>query len=192
MKSQISKFNKNLPRGAQRSGGFTLVEMIVAVGLFAVIAMFSMGAVVSIYDANRRSESTKTVVDNLNLSLEDMVRSVRFGHTYHCGGAPYSSVQNCPNGDTTLAVNFQGNTVVYRLNGTAIQRSSDGGVNFYDITSPDTVVQYLKFYTFGTAASPDTGQPYVIAVIKGYVGNKPTTQSSFSIQTLMSQRTLDI
>jgi hypothetical protein len=59
------------------------------------------------------------------------------------------------------------------------------------VTSSDTVVEYLRFYVFNATESPSLEQPYVVAVIKGYVGNKPTTQSKFSIQTLMSQRILD-
>jgi len=138
--------------------GFTLVELIIAVTLFTVIASFSIGAVLSIFDAHRRAQSTKTVVDNLNLSIT-----------------------------------FNNTRIIYRWNGginDPIQKSENGGSTYSDITSPDTKIQYLRFYVFDS----DTGgeQPYVIAVIKGYVGNKATTQSSFTIQTLMSQRQLDI
>lgn len=172
--------------------GFTLVELLVAVSIFVVVAVFSMGAVISVFDANKKSQSTKTVVDNLNLSIENVARTVRFGSSYHCGSSgSFSSPQNCSSGDSLLAVTFNGSVLVYRLNGTTIQKSTNGGLSYTNITSPDTVVQYLSFYVFGSSTS-DTVQPYVVAVIKGYVGTKPTTQSIFSIETVMSQRTLDI
>ncbi|OHB15303.1 MAG: hypothetical protein A2431_01495 [Candidatus Zambryskibacteria bacterium RIFOXYC1_FULL_39_10] len=174
--------------------GFTLVELIIAVTLFTVIASFSIGAVLSIFDAHRRAQSTKTVVDNLNLSIESMARNVRFGGSYYCGiSSGLTSTSNCSNGGNALSITFNNTRIIYRWNGginDPIQKSENGGSTYSDITSPDTKIQYLRFYVFDS----DTGgeQPYVIAVIKGYVGNKATTQSSFTIQTLMSQRQLDI
>mgnify|MGYP001589208075 CR=1 FL=1 len=174
---------------------FTLVELIIAVSLFVIVAFISIGAILSVFDANKRAQATKTVVDNLNLSIENMARTVRFGNDYHCGDEDdLEEPQNCSNGDTLLAVQFDGNTIVYRLCDTAIKRAVDEEDcdDMQAITSPDTVIQYLKFYVSGSTPGPDTNQPYVIAVIKGYVGSKPTTQSIFSIETLMSQRTLDL
>ena len=200
MMNKILNFKKGLPREAKRSRGFTLVEMLIAVTLFTLIATFSLGAVLSIFDANRRTQSTKTVVDNLNLSIENMVRTVRFGDNYHCDASdlPLDGPDDCDDntdGSEFLAVQFDGNTIIYRLCGTAIYKSETGnpdcsGASTGPITSSDTVIQRLRFYVFGTDTS-DTNQPYVIAVIKGYVGNKPTIQSIFSIETLMSQRKLD-
>ena len=184
----------------KNQAGFTLVEMLIAISLFVVVTTISLGAILSIFDANRKAQSSKTVVDNLNLAIENMARIVRFGNNYHCANLnlPLSNPRNCNTGsdtDTLLAVNFGGSTIVYRWNGTIndpIQRSDDGGVNFTDITAPEAKIEYLRFYVFGADPNPDTKQPYVVVVIKGYVGNKPTTQTVFSIETLMSQRTLDI
>lgn len=195
---------KGLPREAKRRGGFTLVEIIIAIGLFALIASMSIGAVITIFDANRRSESSKTVVDNLNYSIENMTRTVRFGTTYHCGiNDTLSNPRDCNNGEDSLVVQFDvdkdgtPDTVVYRLCGTAIKRSDNGITDCNDpnmkaVTSSDTVIEYMKFYVIGSDESPKLKQPFVIVVIKGHVGNKDTLQSDFSIETMMSQRKLDI
>ncbi len=187
----------NLKQKNKKYKGFTLVELLIAVALFSTIAVFSSGAILSIFDANRKSQSTKTVVDNLNIAIEDMTRIVRFGTNYHCdnGSGFLSQPQNCTAG-TRLAVNFKGDTVVYRFYDLGqgvgkIQKSQDGGSIYTDITSPDTKIRSLKFYVYQTSAV-DSSQPYVIVVIDGYVGNRPTSQSSFIIQTMMSQRKLDI
>lgn len=188
---------KHTAKKNKASSGFTLVEMIVAVGLFTVVAAISLGAVLTIFDSNNKSQSSKTVVDNLNLALENMTRTVRFGRSYHCGvGGNLAAPLNCDNGDSAMSVSFGSNVVVYRLCGTSIKMSETGsGVTDCDdarmqaVTSPDTVVEHLKFYIFG--ADSDDLQPYVVAVIKGYVGKKPTTQTVFSLQTMMSQRNLD-
>lgn len=177
--------------------GFTLVELLVSVGLFTVVAFFSLGALLSIYDGHKKTQSSKTVVDNLNLSIEDMTRTIRFGRNYHCTDiGTLSDPRNCnnePDNDTFLAVTFNGNLIAYRLNGTAIQRSnnpSGGESTYFNITAPEVKVEYLRFYVGGAESA--TEQPYAIAVIKGYVGSKPTTRTTFSIETLMSQRALDI
>lgn len=181
-----------------KKAGFTLVEMMVAVGLFALIASISLGAILSIFDANRRSQTSKTVVDNLNFTIENMARTVRFGSSYHsCNYGNLTQPANCNTeaASDVLAVRFQGDTIVYRRCGNSIRWSPDGDSDCNDmepITSPDTVVQYLRFYVFGATDSPSLQQPYVVAVMKGYVGNKPTIQSSFSVETVMSQRRLDI
>lgn len=177
----------------KNKNGFSLVEIIVAVGLFTVVATVSIGAILSVFDANKRSQSSKTVVDTLNLALEDMARSIRFGTVYHCGsGGTLTEPENCTNGDDFIAVNFEGATIVYRKNGNTIQKSSNGGTGYSTITATNVVIQNLDFYVFGATDNPSIVQPYVIAVIKGYVGSKPTQQSVFSIQTVMSQRILDL
>ena len=190
----MNKFKiKNLK--FKTGGGFTLTELIVAIALFTVIAFLSIGAVLSIFDANRWSRSSKTVVDNLNIALESMTRTVRFGEDYQCGSGGALFPGNCSEGGDTLKVNFDGDTIIYRLCGASIYKSETGntgcaGAGTSSITSPDTVIDHLKFYVFGTS-NGDTTQPYVVAVIRGHVGPRPTSQSIFNVQTMMSQRSLD-
>ena len=188
---QFSIFNSS-------SKGFTLVELIIAVALFTLVAFISIGAILTIFDANKRAQSSKTVVDNLNFAIEDMIRTVRFGDEYYCdsdpNGIPFASQPppvNCSLGGSRIAVNFNDNTIVYRWRGginDPIEKSDDGGSNYTAITAPETKIEYLNFFVFGAGISE---QPYMIVVIKGYSGNKSTTQSKFSIETLMSQRNLD-
>ena len=177
--------------------GFTLVEMMVATSLFIIVVTISMGAILSIFEANRKAQASKTVMDNLNLALEDMARTVRFGTNHHCENTgTLSQPRNCSNnvsGSNFLAVNFKGQTIVYRRSGNTIQRSNNGGASYTDITSPQNIViESLTFRVFGTSQS-DYFQPYVLVVIKGYSGNpNRPSKSTFSIQTIMSQRKLDI
>lgn len=171
--------------------GFTLVELLVAVALFTLITTFALGAVLSIFDANRRAKSMKTVVDNLNFSIEDMARTVKFGGRYYCGEG--TSTNDCQFGASSIAVTFEGRRIIYRWAGVnnPIVKCVDSSTICTEITSPETRIEYVRFYVMGSTLG-DSLQPKVLAVIKGYVGNKPTSQSIFSIQTSMSQRKLDI
>lgn len=202
--SKLKLENKCLSRGALRSGGFTLIEIMVALGLFTIVITISLGSILSIFDANRRAQSSKTIVDNLNYTIESLARTVRFGSNYHCdhnnSNSNLNQPQNCPNGDERLAVTFEGSVIVYRVCpasvGFVIKRSIAGEGRCSDstmipITSPDAVIQHAKFYVLGSATG-DSNQPYVLVIIQGYVGNKPTAQSNFTIQTMMSQRGYDL
>src|SRR3989344_6611106 len=73
------------------SRGFTLVEMIVAVGLFAVVMLICVTALLSLVDANKKAQALQSVMNNLNVAVDGMVRSVRMGTDYHCGLAGVSA-----------------------------------------------------------------------------------------------------
>ncbi|MEK7646088.1 MAG: type II secretion system protein [Patescibacteria group bacterium] len=76
----LSPFNFQLPN----SSGFTLVEMIVSLGIFAVVATVSLGALVHIVSANKKAQTLQSAITNLNFALETMSREMRVGSTYFC------------------------------------------------------------------------------------------------------------
>ncbi len=82
-------------RRAQEKG-FTLVEMIVSIGLFTVVAVVALGALMKTIDANKKSHTLKTVITNLNFVLESMSREIRVGTRYNCSSAPLTSVPLYP------------------------------------------------------------------------------------------------
>ena len=62
--------------------GFTLIEIMVAVSIFSLIMVISMGSILSVFDANKKSQTLRTVMDNMNFTLEGMTRTIRFGRNY--------------------------------------------------------------------------------------------------------------
>lgn len=63
--------------------GFTLIEMIVSLGLFIVVALIAVGALLKVMDANKKSLNLKTAINNLNFAMESMSREMRVGSNYH-------------------------------------------------------------------------------------------------------------
>ncbi|MFZ3019969.1 MAG: type II secretion system protein [Minisyncoccia bacterium] len=176
---------------------FTLVEILVAVGIFAVIVMLSLGALANIFDANRKSQSLKAIMTNLNFAVEIMTREMRFGTNYHCGTSGTLTLpQNCTSGDNFFSfLSSGGNQFVYRLNQSTnqLEKSDDGGNTYLGITAPEITIQALSFYVIGAGQGASAGnQPKVIILIRGYAGTKATSQSSFSLETTVSQRVLDV
>ncbi len=187
--------------------GFTLIEMLVSLAVFSIVVTMSMSAIVAVLDANQKSQTLRSAMDNLNISLESMSRAIRFGDSYHCTGTgTLASPKDCTAGDSTLI--FRGSdgvgTVYYLSNG-QIMRQPLGLFTYVPMTSPDITIENLKFYVVGSnpycsgggcpacgvAPDPDLCQPRVSIVIKGYVGRKATTKTTFSLQTTVSQRKLD-
>ncbi len=189
----------------QNQKGFTLVEMIVAVALFSVVMLISVGALLALVGANRKAQALQSVMNNLNIALDGMVRAVRMGSMYHCGGGPVKTPQNCE-GDTLLAFKpfCQGscepaNRFVYVFDTDnsycgqgRLCKSVDSGTNYYAMTSPEIIINSMRFYVIG-ADSRDLIQPKVVIEVKGTAGAKTIkTTTTFSIQATAVQRDLDL
>lgn len=194
-----------------QASGFTLIELLISISVFLVIMTITMGSVVSIVNAGRKSRSVSSVMTNLNFTLEVMSRELKFGSSYNCSysatfppPAPAWSphpTQNCTgnSGNTISFVTTDGIQTVYTINGTQIMKSIQGGAQgtYVGVTAPDVIVQALKFYVFNSSpqsvAPSDNAQPRVILQVRGYAGstNQASSQSSFSLQTTLSQRALD-
>jgi type II secretory pathway pseudopilin PulG len=181
---------------------FTLVELLVAVSLFVIVMSMSLGSVVSVLDAGRKSQSLKSVLTNVNLTMEAMARDIKFGSNYYCydGFTALSSPffpNNCPSGDGAVAfIDNDGNEVRYRFNSSLnrIQKSVDFGASWVALTLPPyVIIDDMKFYVTGAGpqATPPQFQPRVVILIRGNAGSKLNSQSSFILQTMVSQRALD-
>lgn len=83
-------FSSNKLRIASESSrrGFTLVEMIVALGIFSIVAVVALGALVKIISANKKAQTLQSSITNLNFALDSMSREMRVSSNYHCDGAP--------------------------------------------------------------------------------------------------------
>lgn len=77
-------------RTSYHNKGFTLVEMVVAIGIFTVVAVVAVGALLKTIDANKKSQSIKTAVTNLNFALDSMTRELRVGTRYTCGSGAFN------------------------------------------------------------------------------------------------------
>ncbi len=77
--------NSKWPKAPSVSRGFTLVEVMIAIGLFTVIMTIGIGAILGVNSTHRKTQSMRTVIDNLSFLMEDMARSMRLGDYFVCG-----------------------------------------------------------------------------------------------------------
>lgn len=163
--------------------GFSLIELMVSVAIFTIVMVIALGSLLAISASERKAETLKSVMNNLNFALDSMSRAIRTGANYHCGSSgTLSSPQECATADTYLAVQISNGsvpgcdstntcTVIYWLDTTPAHCGQTGAVGgcimrrvitqlgadsgFLQITSPEVVI-----------ATP-SGQPGLSFYVKG-------------------------
>lgn len=180
--------------------GFSLIEIMVSLAVFSIVVLVATGALLSIIDANKKTQALKAVVNNLNFALENMSRNIRVGTKYHCGETglsqlPNFSPQDCVGGAFIAFHDQEKNRITaYRLSGGAIQKSDDifdPDEGFADVTAPEINITSLRFDVSGSQKT-DNLQPRVILVVRGEMKNtKLKVSTDFNIQTTLTQRVLD-
>lgn len=195
-------------RAGRAQSGFTLVEMIVAVALFAVVMLVCVAALLALVNANRKAQALQSVMNNLSIALDGIVRSVRMGSQYHgadgdgtCGDANYRLPHDCVHGGSTFAFQPYGNSSeeepwVYTFsedaNGVSRIYKSEGGQAPIPLTAPEVSIEDMRFYVIGTTRG-DGLQPKVVIVIKGSAGAVGSrARTTFHIQATAVQRVLDL
>ena len=190
--------------------GFTLIELMVSLGLFTVVSLMGISAVLVVIASNKRTLSANSVLSNLDLAIEDMSRSIRVGSFYSCGsytpGLPPQTPNDCAPGsggasDGQNNFTFKPDLTTsdtdrdtYYLSGTGASAHIVKAVNGVDegaITPPEVTITSLIFFVQGSVHQNDSvgsrTQPKVIIIIAGYVTNG-TAMTPFNIQTTVSQR----
>jgi len=179
--------------------GYTLLEMIVAVGIFSMIMLFVTTAYLKLIALDREVRATTSLVTNLSFAVDSMARSIRTGTLYGCntsGGATGGTNGTCSTFsyiDTNL-----GEKVTYlRKSDGTIGRCTGASVctsaNAISLTDPNVVVATdgLTFYVRGVGTGDDH-QPQVTFTIKGTMKAGNGRDSTFAIQTSATQRLIDI
>lgn len=176
--------------------GFTLVEIMVAVSLFAVVAVITTGALVTASNVNRKAQAIKVAIDNLNFAIDSMVLNLQSGELYHC----IQNANSITGWDSTYsysgacsAINPYGDGIAFDLacpavggvrdcermiykrrvdsttNNGSIQVWSDTNSSFTDITSQEINIETFKIYI------EPTFKNRALLVIRGNVAGNPDT-----------------
>ena len=165
-------------------GGFTLIELIVALGVFMVVMTITLSAFLNIMDIQKKTEAFRKVNDNLNFAMEVMMREIREGKGYSaadCSGADF-----CFTGK-------DGKAVKYQLNGGGYIERKEEADEWLRMTSGGIKITSLSFLVSGeeTYPSGDRQQPLVVISIGGESGEKEKLKSKLDLQATVSQRKLD-
>lgn len=189
--------------------GFTLIEIMVALTIFMLVVIMALGALLLVSDSAKQTLSLRTSMDNVNIAMESMTRSLRMGRDFSCKQNVLTITPGT--GNSTADCNLAGsggNGIVFttaeqspsafdtgyisadRVSGIGktIQKCV-GTQACLDIVAPNVNIETLKFYVTGSSTA-DTIQPSVYIIMKGSVTIKNST-IPFAIQTMASQRSSD-
>lgn len=156
--------------------GLTMIELIVAVGIFSLVIGTTIGIFVLAISTQRRITALRNVDDNIRFTIESMAREIKTGKNF-------SSVAG-----SLSFTNANGEAVVYRLNANAVEKSSDGGTNYSAVTGSEVTINYLNFYLMGQSAG-DGLEPRVTITV-GTTSQAGNQSANLKIQTTVSERTL--
>ena len=192
--------------------GFLLAELIVALFIFCLLVTIRSGSIIGLLDANRKTQSLKSVMNNLNLALDSMTKEIAVGKDYDCDweGEP-TDCSFTSGGATTMSFisneDIDGNPetedrITYRF-----QVGSEGASGYIErristangglaipMTSPEVNITNLSFFVDGTTpfTEGDYFQPRVVIWIDGVTIDRPRdVESSFHVQTSVTQRVPD-
>ena len=168
--------------------GFTLIEMMVAVSIFVIVAFIVVSTLLTMSYAYKKSQKMRLIMDNFNFSLQSMSLGIREGTGYQTGGctdgtcfgfkpADASFDPTIPNVCYSLGV-IDGKGVILKCSSSCTCEATETN----RFTSSDINVTNLKFIEETTNLKNK-----VKILIKGTAGSG-REEAKFFIQNTISQR----
>jgi len=189
----------------KKQKGFSLVEMLVAVGIFMSIMTIAISSLISIIGANKKAQAIKSTIDSVTFAVEDISRDMRVGTDYTCslnGSFPVSG-KDCTEGGSAVQYKKSNNDIVtYRFYDPAVSANSEKDVLTRQINNDAEIalvskdsnvdITSMKFYVIGAdnefSAVTAKTQPRVIITASGLISVKGSSDTTFNLQTSISQR----
>jgi prepilin-type N-terminal cleavage/methylation domain-containing protein len=188
-----------------RTKGFTLIEVMVSTAIFSVVMVIALGALLAMSESDRKAQTLKSVINNLNFSVDAISRAIRTGDGYACAvsgscnrlnpsskfsfvDSDNKNVSYCLSSDSTTCLSPS--THLCPVGGKcSVLRSYNGG-QFLPLTSKEVVISNLEFFLVGESRA-DSLQPRVTILLSGTVQVSATQKSDFNLQTSIAQRIYD-
>lgn len=130
-----------------KSRGFTLIEILVSLAIFSVVAVIAIGALVRVTSANRQAQAIQSGVNNVSFIVDTISREMRVGTTYDCihTGGDLSAQIIDPN-----SVGFKACPLFTNSSGDVIIAFDSSNV---DPNSPSCNLIYAYLFHVGTATT---------------------------------------
>jgi len=189
-------------------GGFTLIEIMIAVAIFSLLISSATTLFVSSIKEQRRSLSYQQLADQVSYAIEYMSRSCRmaskeiFDNPFHCLSSTGINFEN-PSGDASRLrfIKFDEESSAdichefYLNNGQLIEykrNMTTGEEISQPLTSDNLQINSLTFLLTGETQNDDI-QPFLTIFWNiQSISEKEEDRTSLIFQTSISQRNLDI
>ncbi len=160
-----------------KSRGFTLIEIIVSLGIFSVVAVIAVGALVRITSANRQAQAIQSGVNNISFVLDSISREMRVGTGFSC----YSGLSNflIPNVNTFNVTNYSS----YKCGGDMKSYPNDTLITFTSANTDSSGTNLTYAYLFHVSGNSSTG---TTTIYKGEATTGADTVGALSFYPLTS------
>jgi prepilin-type N-terminal cleavage/methylation domain-containing protein len=177
-----------------RYTGYTLIELMVSIALFAIVMTLVSGAYLIVINLDRQTQSITVGIDNFSFALDAMTRTIRTGTSYNCDSGAQAG--DCEGGGTFSVVDSYGDTVSYSISKGALMQTTDyaqtGQIVSTALTDSSSITGLsLSFYTSGAAPS-DHAQPTVTILISGNISVGPGKTLPITVETTATMRGINI
>jgi len=175
---------KLIPRAKDLCGGFTLIELMVSLGIFSVVMLVATDGFIRSLRAERQASAFSLVNSNLSGVIEQMAKEIRTGKNFCTNGVL------CPSSSQLSFVNANNKLATYCLENGSIKKNIGADCSSgQEITGENVSVQYLNFIISGN--DDNDGLPPRITIL---VGANPKNKSASSyvvnLQTTVSSRVI--
>lgn len=188
--------------------GYSLLELIVSLGIFSMVMLVVLGAYVTLISLDRQARANNQLASSLSFGIESMARSMRTGTEYSCNATTIPS--NCTsNPGSSISFCLEGRTcrdgdadvqylVTYFLKNDGSIGQCTGSLctetTSVPLTDPRIDITTLRFYVRGVGVSGADAniQPSVTFLVSGTMVTDAGETSDFSIQTGATQRQIEL
>ena len=191
-----------IQKNISKKKGFTLIEIMVSISIFAIIMVSGVGALLTITRSYNVSREISSVSTSIHFALDSLVRDIRIGDSYFAGSFSASTFpdQYRYNDGISSVINLMGTNqrghLRYTLDTTAdpilrrYQNIAGLEPTDYSMLSDFEGIEITNalFRVVGSDPS-DNIQPSVFIYLRG---TNIDDGSDFVVQTFVSQRNLDI
>ncbi len=162
--------------------GFTLLELMVALGIFSVVMLIAVDGFVRSLRTQRQASAFSFVNSNLSTVIEQMAKEIRTGKNFCANGIL------CGSSSQLSFVNANNKTVTYCFDSGSIKKNIGQDCSSgQKITGENVSVQYLNFIISGNRGN-DSFPPRVTILVGANPKNKSASSYVVNLQTTVSSR----
>ncbi len=178
--------------------GFTLLEMIISIGVFSVLVIASIGITLGVSNAQIKAQNIQFVLDNIRFSLELITKEMRTGTNYalttNCAplGSEISFITST--GQERVYFLDAGEGIIWRARAPITNEDCENPSKVSPFTSEQVMVERLNFTElYGQVPGGTDGQPRITITLT-VISRSPKLQlqSSMNLQTTIVQRLRDL